>query len=79
MAEPSDVDHLSTGNDLHKTSTKVRLPIDRPVTSHQRLMSAFRPFCGKTTCCWRRKSWSERGATAFLIKLFAFAAVQERA
>jgi hypothetical protein len=30
------------------------------------------------TCCWRRKKCADLTASAFLVRLFAFAAVQER-
>ncbi len=39
---------------------------------------ALRGFCGKITCCWRRNRNPEFGASAFLVRLFAFAAVRER-
>ena len=38
--------------------------------------AALRLFCGKTTCCERRNSVLNEGASAFLIRLFAFAAVR---
>ena len=41
-------------------------------------MSAIRRFCGKTPCCWCRKRRAELRASSFLIRLFAFSAVQER-
>ena len=48
-----------------------------PVLRAQR-RSGIRRFCGKTACCFRRKLRFEERASAFPIRLCAFAAVQEK-
>ena len=40
--------------------------------------AAFRPILLKTPCCVCEKMGFERSASAFLVRLFAFAAVRER-
>ena len=43
-----------------------------------RAASSSRRFCGKTTCCGCRKRHPKVGASAFPIRLFAFAAEQKK-
>lgn len=49
-----------------------------PFSLQVQRMSANRRFCGKTACCFRRKLRFEERASAFPIRLCAFAAVQEK-
>ena len=51
-------------------------PQSRPLGLPQRTAGLSR-LCGKTLCCWRRKYCRIHRASAFSIRLFAFAAVQE--